>query len=85
MVDPRDAADLPNLEDFARRVEEATASAEKFSESIGANTPSTPVAAQQGGGQPMDMSIFRDILSALSMIHDDTTAIREALQQITES
>jgi len=85
MANPSNMPDVPDLEEFARKIDEAAASAEKFSESIGATTSSSPVLAQQGGGQPMDMSVFRDILSALSMIHDDTTAIRDALQQITES
>lgn len=84
MANPQDMPEVPDLEEFARKIDEAAASAEKFAESIG-TTAGAPAASQQGAAAPMDMSVFRDILSALSMIHDDTTAIREALNQITES
>jgi hypothetical protein len=82
MVDPANMPELPDLEEFARRVDEAAASAERFADASGVATNPVATGGGQQAQQPMDMSVFRDILSALSMIHDDTTAIRESLNQI---
>jgi hypothetical protein len=81
-----DQANIPDLEEFSRRVEEAAAAAKQFADSSGKQQPSgetvnTKISNQSSG----DSDMSKDILSALSAIHDEATAIKDLLNKMMGS
>jgi len=82
MASPNDAPDLPDLEEFARKIEEAAAATQEFADR----------ASQSGGGQqeiavqatpPKDDPIQRDILNALHLLHDELVALKQLIEDMT--
>jgi hypothetical protein len=75
--------ELPDLEEFARRMEAAAQATESFTEAVGQTAP-------QQGGQPQaqqqqqDSPVMRDILNALHLIHDEAVQIRTILERLTQ-
>jgi len=74
--------ELPDLSEFARRVEAAAQATESFTEAVGQTAP-------QQGGQPQaqqqqDPPVMRDILNALHLIHDEALQIRTILERLTQ-
>lgn len=83
--EPLEANEPPPPQAQAPRVDPVRAQAESPAAQPQQAQPSNAAPPPQQQQQQLDLSVFRDILSALSMINDDTTAIREALNQMTES
>jgi hypothetical protein len=88
MANPNNNQDLPDLEEFARKINEAAAGAEKFSESVGAGLTGSTGTVQQANGQPpstsVDQGLSRDLLNMMSLIHDEAVAIRGILEELTK-
>jgi len=85
MANPNNNQDLPDLEEFARKINEAAAGAEKFSESVGANLPGSTGTVQRVEGQnASDQGLSRDLLNVMSLIHDEVVAIRGVLEELTK-
>jgi hypothetical protein len=85
MANPNNNQDLPDLEEFARKINEAAAGAEKFSESVGASMAGSTGTVQQANGQPSsDQGLSRDLLNMMSLIHDEAVAIRGILEDLTK-
>ena len=81
-----DQANIPDLEEFSKRVEEAAAAAKQFADSSGQQKSPGDVASTQGGNQSSGSSdMSKDILSALSAIHDEAVAIKDLLSRIMGS
>ena len=81
-----DQANIPDLEEFSRRVEEAAAAAKQFADSSGKQDTAGAAPAQQSSNQSSGSSdMSKDILSALSAIHDEATAIKDLLNKLMES
>jgi hypothetical protein len=85
MANPSNMPDVPDLEEFARKINEAAAGAEKFSESVGAGLTGSTGTVQQANGQPSsDQGLSRDLLNVMSLIHDEAVAIRGILEELTK-
>ena len=81
-----DQSQIPDLEEFSRRVEEAAAAAKQFADSSGQQQPSGETVNTKSSSQSSGSSdISKDILSALSAIHDEATAIKDLLSRIMGS
>jgi hypothetical protein len=81
-----DQANIPDLEEFSRRVEEAAAAAKQFADSSSQQNPTGATATQSSGNQSSGSSdISKDILSALSAIHSEATAIKDLLNKMMGS
>jgi hypothetical protein len=81
-----DQANVPDLEEFSRRVEEAAAAAKQFADSSGKQDAAGAVPAQQSSNQSSgDSGMSKDILSALSAIHDEAVAIKDLLSKMMGS
>jgi hypothetical protein len=81
-----DQSQIPDLEEFSRRVEEAAAAAKQFADSSGKQDAAGAAPAQQSSNQSSgDSGISKDILSALSAIHDEAVAIRDMLKTMIGS
>lgn len=81
-----DQSQIPDLEEFSRRVEEAAAAAKQFADSSGKQqAPSEVVSTQSGNQSSGDSGMSKDILSALSAIHDEATAIKDLLNKMMGS
>jgi hypothetical protein len=81
-----DQANVPDLEEFSKRVEEAAAAAKQLADSSG-KQDAVGASATQSGGNPSfgDSGMSKDILSALSAIHDEAIAIRDLLNKMMGS
>jgi multidrug efflux pump subunit AcrB len=81
-----DQANIPDLEEFSRRVEEAAAAAKQFANSSGQQQPSgDTVNTKISNESSSDSGMSKDILSALSAIHDEATAIKDLLNKMMGS
>lgn len=82
-----DQSQIPDLEEFSRRVEEAAAAAKQFADSSGQQQqlPNDAVSTQSGNQSSGSSDISKDILSALSAIHSEATAIKDLLSRIMGS
>ena len=81
-----DQSQIPDLEEFSRRVEEAAAAAKQFADSSGKQEAVGAAPAQQSSNQSSsDSGMSKDILSALSAIHDEATAIKDLLNKMMGS
>ena len=81
-----DQANIPDLEEFSKRVEEAAAAAKQFADSSSQQNPTGATATQSSNNQSSGSSdISKDILSALSAIHDEALAIKDLLNRLTGS
>ena len=81
-----DQSQIPDLEEFSRRVEEAAAAAKQFADSSGQQQPSGETVNTKSSNQSSGSSdISKDILSALSAIHSEATAIKDLLSRIMGS
>lgn len=81
-----DQSQIPDLEEFSRRVEEAAAAAKQFADSSGQQQPSGETVNTKSSSQSSGSSdISKDILSALSAIHSEATAIKDLLSRIMGS
>lgn len=81
-----DQANIPDLEEFSKRVEEAAAAAKQFADSSGKQDAAGATATQSGGNQSSGSSdMSKDILSALSAIHDEAVAIKDLLNKMMGS
>lgn len=75
--------ELPDLEEFSRRVEAAAQATESFTEAIGQTAPQAG-APQQGQQQQQEQPVLRDILNALHLIHDEAVQIRTIIERLTQ-
>lgn len=81
-----DQSQIPDLEEFSRRVEEAAAAAKQFANSSGQQQPSgDTVNTKISNESSSDSGMSKDILSALSAIHDEATAIKDLLNKMMGS
>lgn len=81
-----DQSQIPDLEEFSRRVEEAAAAAKQFADSSGQQQPSGETVNTKSSNQSSGSSdISKDILSALSAIHSEATAIKDLLNKMMGS
>ena len=81
-----DQSHIPDLEEFSRRVEEAAAAAKQFADSSGQQQPSgDTVNTKISNESSSDSGMSKDILSALSAIHDEAVAIKDLLNKIMGS
>lgn len=81
-----DQSQIPDLEEFSRRVEEAAAAAKQFADSSGPQQPSSETVNSKSNNQSSGSSdMSKDILSALSAIHDEALAIKDLLNKIMGS
>lgn len=80
----QDGPDVPDLEEFARRVQAAASATEQFTEAVGQAAPQQQGTPAQAQGQQQDSSATRDLLNALHLIHDEAVQIRELLQRLVQ-
>ena len=77
---------IPDLEEFSRRVEEAAAAAKQFADSSAQQQPSSETVNTKSSSQSSgDSGMSKDILSALSAIHDEAIAIKDLLNKMIGS
>lgn len=82
-----DQIQIPDLEEFSRRVEEAAAAAKQFADASGQQQqlPNDAVSTQSGNVSSGSSDMSKDILSALSAIHDEAVAIKDLLNKMMGS
>lgn len=84
MAFPNDAPDLPDLDQFAARIEEAANATEQFASTLNAaSQPATTTVATSQAAQVKDDPIQRDILNALHLIHDELVALKQLIENMT--
>lgn len=81
MAAPNDAPDLPDLEQFARRISDAASAAEEFT--AAASQPANQTAGTSQSAQVKDDPIQRDILNALHLIHDELVALKQIIENMS--
>ena len=84
MAKADDMPDLPDLEQFRQRIEDAAAATEEFAAAVGQAAPQQQGTPAQAQGQQQDSSATRDLLNALHLIHDEAVQIRETLQRLVQ-
>lgn len=81
MARPQDMPEVPDLEEFARKIDEAASAAEDFT--AAASQPATTTVATSQAAQVKDDPIQRDILNALHLIHDELVALKQIIENMS--
>ena len=81
MASPQDMPEVPDLEEFARRIDEAASAAEDFA--AAASQPAAQTAGTSQSAQVKDDPIQRDILNALHLIHDELVALKQIIENMS--
>ena len=83
MANPNDNQDLPDLEAFKARIEEAASATEQFAASVTAAAPAVGGGANQQQVQNLE-PILRDLVSAMDMVHSELVSLHETIRSLTE-
>lgn len=81
MARPQDMPEVPDLEEFARKIDEAASAVEDFT--AVASQPTTQTVATSQATQVKDDPIQRDILNALHLIHDELVALKQIIENMS--
>lgn len=76
--------DVPNLEEFQRRVEQASGAVDQFSQALKSDAATFASSGTDSSSQPpqIDPSLMRDMLNVLHLIHDEVSGLRQAVDKI---
>lgn len=83
MASPNDAPDLPDLDQFAARIEEAANATEQFASTLNAASAAGGTTTGQQA-QPNIEPLLRDLLSAIDLVHSELQAFHETVRSLTE-
>jgi hypothetical protein len=82
MANPQDMPEVPDLDEFARKIEEAAAATQEFVDQASRGSGGQQEIAVQAT-TPKDDPIQRDILNALHLIHDELVALKQIIENMT--
>lgn len=81
MARPQDMPEVPDLEEFARKIDEAASAAEDFTAAV--SQPAAQTAGTSQATEVKDDPIQRDILNALHLIHDELVALKQIIENMS--
>jgi hypothetical protein len=79
-----DIPDVPNLDEFVSRMQQASASAEEFANAASQGAATQASGQSQQAAPVIDNSLIKDLLSAVHMIHDELVSMNDSLKKMTE-
>lgn len=79
-----DLPEVPNLEEFVSRMQEASASVEQFANAASQSAASQGGLQVQQSAPAFDASLIKDLLSAVHMVHDELISMNDTLKKLTE-